>query len=1498
MRSRRKQLPTPAPATNHSNSLSDADRVRVAEASLKASKENIHALEQHQRTLVNIQSQLEASRERYVHLYDGAPVGYVTLTRGGCIQEINLLAAQMLGRPRNALIQSPLIFFIAERDHRKFLSHLSLCRKRQMRLSTELELKHRDGRDSAYVEMITLPYVTEETGHEGFRCALIDITARKRAEHELAVAHAALERKVVEKTTLLEILPVGVLIGDKESQRIFGNRATYEILKVPLGTNLSFAGTPDDAFKGLKLAFEGKEVKSPSDLPMQRVGRTGKPLKNVRLDFTFPNGRTVNIHTSVAPLFDDHGKVQSIIATYADVSAREQALHTIRAKESQMALIAEVAPVMLTQCTRDLRYAFVNQAYADLLGKPAKSIIGRPIVEVVGHEGLQHIRPYIDRVLAGKSSEFEAEIEYPKIGKRFMRVAYAPEHGPDGTVVGWVAALLDITERKEEEKRLLVTSTVTQILAESPNLDIAAPKLLDVIGRTLGWEIGRLCLLDGANKRLRCQTVWNAKASKTDSANTRNDTIEWERGTGLPGHVWHTLKPCWVPNLAADRRFRRTRQAADGLHGAFAFPIISGKGFLGVVEFFSHEIREPAPKLLAAFSSLSSQIGQFIERKQAEESLRESEERFRAMADSAPVMIWMSGHDKKCAYLNQRWVQLTGRSLEQELGDGWQKTVHPEDLKLLLVRYEEAFALRGEFELEMRLRRKDGEYVWILNHGTPRFTPSGEFLGYIGSCVEITERKAAEAVLRDSEERFRLLANKAPVGIFRSARNGNSLYVNDAWCVMAGIKPEAARGRGWLRAIHPEDRPALAKSWGKAIKHPGPSSAEFRFLRPDGSIVWAEGQAVPVRDARGRLANFVGTVRDITQRKEAETILRGANEELERRVQQRTVQLERSNEVLKKAIAQHKSTERALRESEERFRLMVEGVQNCSIFMLDPKGNVVTWNDAASRTHGYRAEEIVGKHYSRFFLPADIRSGKPRQMLRLAKETGHSEFQGWHIRKNGEHFWINALTTALRDEQGKLQGFAKVARDITEERAEREAALELQTRLQAILDNSPALIFLKDTQGRYLHVNRRFGETYHLKPEEILGKSDLQLFPKEQAMSFRGNDLKVVNANQSITFDERSRLEDGNHTSIVTKFPLHDADGKTYAVGGIATDITDRLRQQEALFRSQEMLNDFFEQSPLALFWISPGGRIQRVNKAGLELLGYSRDECVSRFVADFSERRAAADVLNRLQLGEELLNYRGRLRRKDGSLRHVLIDANGFWEGGRLLYSRWFVRDITRRVELEQEILAAGERERQRISQDLHDDLCQQLAGVEFLSQTLAGQLKKASPESVGRAREIAGMVRQAINQTRELAHGLSPLRLELVGMVGALQELAERTRKIHGIDCRFHCAQPVLLPDPAWGIHLYRIAQEAVSNAIKHGHCERIDITFGKEDGTIKLALKDDGTGIPEKLKSKGIGLRVMQYRASMIGGTLTVRRNPRRGTTIVCTVKDDGRTQKSKR
>jgi len=213
-------------------------------------------------------------------------------------------------------------------------------------------------------------------------------------------------------------------------------------------------------------------------------------------------------------------------------------------------------------------------------------------------------------------------------------------------------------------------------------------------------------------------------------------------------------------------------------------------------------------------------------------------------------------------------------------------------------------------------------------------------------------------------------------------------------------------------------------------------------------------------------------------------------------------------------------------------------------------------------------------------------------------------------------------------------------------------------------------------------------------------------------------------------------------------------------------------------------------------------------------------------------------------------------------------------------------IRDISERKRLEKTVLEISEREQRRIGQDLHDGLGQHLTGIAFMAKVQEQRLvERHSPEAAD-ATKIVQLVNDAILKTRELARGLLPVVSDAHGLMSALQLYANEIEDLFGISCRFQCQDAVLIHDAPMATHLYHIAQEAVNNAIKHGHARNILIRLfaGQREGT--LVVKDDGVGIERPLgPHTGVGLHIMNYRAGMIGGNLEVRREQPRGTVVTC-------------
>jgi PAS domain S-box-containing protein len=302
-----------------------------------------------------------------------------------------------------------------------------------------------------------------------------------------------------------------------------------------------------------------------------------------------------------------------------------------------------------------------------------------------------------------------------------------------------------------------------------------------------------------------------------------------------------------------------------------------------------------------------------------------------------------------------------------------------------------------------------------------------------------------------------------------------------------------------------------------------------------------------------------------------------------------------------------------------------------------------------------------------------------------------------------------------------------------------------------------------------------------------------------------------------------------------------------------------------------------------------PDPKVVHINPAFAQLTGYSLEQIAGKPLSQVNgfhavQKHLRQEIPEQHGFIEEVSSYHnggrehwvewrlGPVRDRHGRVTHCLV----------------IVRDITERKRLEKEILEINDRVQRRIGQDLHDGLCQQLAGIELMSQVLEQKIAAKSKTDAARIGEIASHVRDAIGQTRLLARGLSPVMLESEGLMSGLRELASNTEKIFGVECVFQCAAPVLVSDHAMATHLFRIAQEAVSNAIRHGKATRIVIELQPATDHLVLRVSDNGSGLPaEPPVQNGMGLRIMQSRAGTIGGILSVENRAEGGVLITCNV-----------
>jgi signal transduction histidine kinase len=341
----------------------------------------------------------------------------------------------------------------------------------------------------------------------------------------------------------------------------------------------------------------------------------------------------------------------------------------------------------------------------------------------------------------------------------------------------------------------------------------------------------------------------------------------------------------------------------------------------------------------------------------------------------------------------------------------------------------------------------------------------------------------------------------------------------------------------------------------------------------------------------------------------------------------------------------------------------------------------------------------------------------------------------------------------------------------------------------------------------------------------------------------------------------------------------------------------DLARSETALRQQTSILQSILNSMGDGVIVADAQGRIllsnpaaRRLVRAGLGIV--DTNEASERVKTHLSDTRLAypsnLHPLTRAIHGEFIDGEEIFLRQPDSSegiwlaaTGRPLIDEHGKIQGGVVVY-----RDMSARKQMEKQVAEISDREQRRIGQDLHDSLCQHLVSIAFASELLRDKLERYRMAEAAQAEVIAEMVNEGISQARNLARGLYPVRLEVDGLASALEELAASVQTRNNVTCHFSSEERVLIYDEVAGNNLYRIAQESVNNAIKHGRCKNISIGLGAVDEEVTLTIKDDGVGFPADLDgSAGMGLNIMNYRAKMIGASLDIRRGAGGGTIVLC-------------
>jgi PAS domain S-box-containing protein len=949
---------------------------------------------------------------------------------------------------------------------------------------------------------------------------------------EIKRLNEELRAQLDEMKTVLEIIPTGVWFGNADCTEITGNAAAYEMLGLPSGINASFTADKIELPEGTRLFVNGVET-APEDMPMQRVARTGEPLRNFEQEILYADGTRKTVYASVAPLFDRNGAVRKVVGAYADFTERKRMEEALQKSENQLRLITDAMPALISYIDADYRYRFVNKAYTEWFGLTRADIIGKTLEEFLGAAAFEALRPRVEEAMTGQTVTFESEIPYKLGGRRFIQASYTPDFDQEsGKVRGYFALVLDITDRKRAERALQESNQRYQTLAElSPyaifvhinrrivyvnrecvrlfgasapaeiigktNFDFIHPdfheiarrriaamlekpqivppleeKIIRLDGRVVDVEISASTFVEkgetaivvalrdiserkraerqiaGQNRTLEAlatgrdlkemlglttrtiesvltgarasvlladreqKRLFNGSADSLPAAyNAGIEGIAIGEGVGSCGTAAFRRKPVIVSDIAADPLWQNFRELAraHNLGACWSHPILApDERLLGTFAVYFSEPRAPSGEELAMLESSARIAGIAIHRKQTEQALRESEERFRLFVTASSDAVYKMSADWS------RMLNLAGKNFIADTDDPaatWiEKHIVPEDRPQVLAAIKKAIETKSNFELEHRFIRADGAIGWTFSRAVPMLNADGEIIEWLGAASDVTERRQAEEKIRESEQRFRVMANSSPFIIWVTDAEGRIQFINRAYSSFFGVTLEQVAGDGWQPLIHPDDAPEYVSSFLASLEKRQPWVAQCRVLRHDGRWRWIESHSLPRFSETGEYLGSVGSSPDITERKQAEE---------------------------------------ALRESEEKFRTLGEAIPNLA-WLSDAEGKSLYVNPAWSSFTGLTLAEFNEKGWQSLHPPEEL--PKLQKIWQTANERGEPlETETLARRRDGVYRWFMARSIPLKDENGKINRWVGTMTDIHELKQAEEALKEANRNKEVFL---------------------------------------------------------------------------------------------------------------------------------------------------------------------------------------------------------------------------------------------------------------------------------------------------------------------------------------------------------------------------------------------------------------------------------------------------------------
>ncbi|MBN1104656.1 MAG: PAS domain S-box protein [Deltaproteobacteria bacterium] len=601
---------------------------------------------------------------------------------------------------------------------------------------------------------------------------------------------------------------------------------------------------------------------------------------------------------------------------------------------------------------------------------------------------------------------------------------------------------------------------------------------------------------------------------------------------------------------------------------------------------------------------------------------------------------------------------------------------------------------------------------------------------------------------------------------------------------------------------------------------------------------------------------------------------------------------------LEKESAERERLETALAESEERRRTLVEASSD-AILELDPERRILSCNQAFLSLFGYERSEVEGRSVRIIYGSDESFRAFEDKIRTLATTEGTCKTERSYVHKDGASFPAETIAAARKTSDGSVRGYVEIIRDITKSRLTEEALRASEMNYRLIIENANESIIVAQ-DGMIAFANPNALKSTHYTAEELTSRPFIDfIHPDDRKMVYARYLERLSGKASSGPYVFRMLNRKGDSFWVEVNAVLSSWQDRPATVSFL-TDVTERIRREEALKASEERYRDLYDNAPVGYHEIDTDGRITRVNRTELDMMGYTAQEVVGRYMWEFVAEEEAGSRLRAKLSGEVPVGipFGRTFRKKDGTPVPVLIEERLVRsQEGQIVGIRSTIQDISgvkqaeERIHvLSQELMQAHERERQIISLELHDRVAQDLSIVKIGLDTLLYSLPGISAELKKQVSDLSGVIQKTISAVRDLAYDLRPPSLDQLGLVQSMYQYCEEFSQKSGLAVEFTCAgMDELSLDSDAEINLYRLVQEGLINVRKHAEASHVFLRLVASHPDIILRILDDGKGfdVEERRRSltreRRMGLRSMEERVRWLGGSIDVKSSPGKGTRI---------------